>query len=184
MSHDRQPHRIRYEHALRIIGRQLDVAPVYGLSVREGPEGFAVHSNVGTPQQRQSSLSWEQLHNMAIFDSLGRVLGPRAAGPGAGCPYLPTSHEDMFRALGHELDARKAVHVSIDKGPEGLFLAFVAPDETGDYTREDHHYRFADLESLLVQARGRRRIAKVPLRRAEVVKDGPILGHWTALKAE
>lgn len=155
--------RVRYEHALRVIGHHLDAEPAYHTSILEVPEGFTVRSHRvrhrSEGQVRQ--FSWERLRDIEIVNTAARRLGRRSQRHRGLSVHLPSDHEDCFRAIGYTLDSVGASSVSIDEVPDGIAVSYVRSRDDDPTSFEKCHRILQphEIASLLREATSRRRPA-------------------------
>ncbi|MBV9280317.1 MAG: hypothetical protein JOZ41_09575 [Chloroflexi bacterium] len=152
-----------YQEMLRKVGAWLDAAAARCVTVREESDGFIVqyeHQEVDLIFL-QRFFSYRQLStrsdaNVRVRRTLVRRIGHKLQGLSAE----PGGYQDLFRALGHRLDAESARHVEVREDEmEGALVVTYRPagGEDGSATdRSEIVLNGAEREALRRDARARR----------------------------
>jgi hypothetical protein len=168
MSDGEQP-RVKYEQALRVIGRYLDAEPTYHLSVVEVPDGFTVESRSSRFKSdgRTVQFTWDRLNDLLVYHTAGRGLSRRHHRHRGIWADFPNGHEDFFRALGFQFDSEGATNVSVDEVPEGVTVSYTRPPAAGKGAGEPEPQKIvmhkAEIQGMLEAAQARRVRGKSPV---------------------
>ena len=131
--------RAPYQRILRAIGGYLDGEEQGRFRLVEEHDGYALVLESGPEALLKAvHLDLSTLANRA--DRMVRGKHPYHAGPGKNWSLVSTSHEDVFRALGFELDDARARNVSIDEMLDEMFadeLDFEADGRRGRKVDDD-----------------------------------------------
>lgn len=144
---------IPYQGVLRALGAFLDERGARSVSLLETPTGFAVRYEL--PSER--TMTWRWLHveelssNRAGLRQKSTVWGDKRA-------LTPGGYEDIFRALGYQLEAEHASGVLLDFQTEDLVITYSYLDPAQSFTRMKRYLKLTRGEQgqLLEEARGRR----------------------------
>ncbi len=153
-----------YQWRLRALGAFLDTQSAIDASVIEARQGFALRYYRRREQGDPLFVLIESPQLRAITEALQQRRTERAAAERtAQHPGQITEedhYQDLFRALGWELDDLHGRNIVIDERGDGLYLAYSHTDAaTGEWTRK----RVATLgaeecQAILDDARRRRRM--------------------------
>jgi hypothetical protein len=161
---DEQPERLDYESALRVIGRHLDAEPTYNVSVLEVNDGFTVRTQQTRARSdaHSTQFTWDRLNHLVVFHVAGRGCARRRPRHSGIWANFPNGHEDFFRALGHQLDAEHGSGLSVEEMAHGVEVSYYRPAPSSETEREKSStlLAFADIETMLEQARTRRNAAQ------------------------
>ncbi len=116
---------LSYQNRLRVTGRFLDGHRLHTATVIEVQNGFVLRaSRSNEPWPQVVELSDRQLANM-LRESI------QARGESEPIPeirdLIPTGYEDLFRAIGYELDQRVAESIVLSELPSFLALSGYEP---------------------------------------------------------
>lgn len=125
-----RPPLARYETALRVIGRHLDLHGCRQTALFETAAGFiarAVVSDARAPVAFEFRA--EELTSLLERARSSRGKGVRSQ---PGTTLAPTGYEDLLRALGHHLDQRDAAGVIIVELCTAVVVSGVETGEVSD----------------------------------------------------
>jgi len=150
--------RLSYQWLLRAVGSYLDEAGAHSITVLEEPDGFVVRFQQGRLPDSMVLTHFNTEELVALKEAL---LKNRRSGRYSGSSALnePVDrYQDLFRALGFELDALKAYSLSIDEIGNDLFVSYLFLDPRHGYlwTKESIMLPMNGKQTLLQRARARR----------------------------
>lgn len=151
----------RYEMLLRSIGAMLDSDRAGRITIVELDDGFAVRRQRFRHTDAElafTHLTHEVLQQYALELRLTRPRVPSVQHPGLWGAFAHT-HQDFFRALGHELDAVGAQQVMIDELSDGLLVHYEEATHTGAVAARRLLMTKREIEQLLNEAVVRRQVA-------------------------
>ena len=145
-----------YQDALRAIGRYFDRNVYRHVLVAEVDDGYVARAFPG----HQSSLKAEGIA-LPMADIVALIAVQDQGRDGAGSdlkmpPLLPTGYEDFFRALGHEMDAAKAMFVTLAEMSTGILVSYAAKGAKGGLERAQMFYDPPRIDDLLTRGYQRR----------------------------
>jgi hypothetical protein len=155
---------MRYELSLRKLGAWLDALLAYRIAISEVPGGFVVryHQQAMEPVFAERYFSIQEIAGMRLGDlGLRRRLAGRIGKRLQGMAREPGGYQDLFRAIGHELDVMRASGVVALEGEvdDTLILTF---DEQVEVPKR-LELGPLDRAVVRVRARSRRRAGKARL---------------------
>jgi hypothetical protein len=150
-----------YQNCLRAIGRILDDRSASNLMVMETPEGFSIRFLPSAASEpRMVSLSHHRCEELL---DLSRSLRGRGADMrGLATTHIPSSYEDVLRAIGFEMDRLDVCWLGIMEVGDAILVSGLIPlDNQPDAALAPFERAFTEetLADLLVEARGRRQSA-------------------------
>ncbi len=153
-------HNAAYQWMLRAIGAYLDERAAGDVCVIETPEGFALRF-AGEDAEGPLDLVRFDYDAMATYNKLlerRRQEQVRSRGLAEGQNH---QYQDLFRALGWELDDSDARNVLITEVEDGLLLTFLAlrPDSGSQWEKRSANLGETAMQAILRDARSRRRRA-------------------------
>jgi hypothetical protein len=167
-----------YQESFRAIGSILDNETTGSIGIVEVDDGFLLRVQRTTVSGIETSLTHLQ---HSVLTQYSQEL--RRVRPGSHLQYHPgfwstftVSLQDVFRALGHELDAVGARHVVVDEMSDGLLLAYEQRESEGAPARQ---WRFTlgriEIEDMVQEAGRRRRVPAdaAPTAFSRVKRDRP-----------
>lgn len=115
-----------YEEALRVIGRQLDAEPAYGLRIDEDPEGFCVQykPTMDGEDMRSVHFTWGRLQDLAVFNTAGRGLVRKRGRYSGVWEQFANGHQGFFRTLGLRLDREIARDLHVREDSDGIHVTY------------------------------------------------------------
>jgi hypothetical protein len=159
---------IPYQDVLRALGALLDDRGARGPSLLETPMGFAVRYELPA----ESTTTWRWLHvEELLSDRAGlrqkpSVLRERPT-------KEPGEYEDIFRALGYQLEAEHASGILLEFEAQDLIITYSYLDPAQSFTRMKRYLKLSHSEQdqLLEEARGRRQARPDFLARLRARRD-------------
>jgi hypothetical protein len=126
-----------YQENLRKIGAWLDAAAAFHVNVLEVGNGFAVRYQEAPSDEvvMQRVFTQEEVRSLRWGDLGLRRRFLRRFGKGPGLTREPGGYQDLFRALGHQLDEAPVRHVMLDEDDDAdtLTVSYQVRDpDTGD----------------------------------------------------
>jgi hypothetical protein len=106
-----------YQESLRKIGAWLDAAVAFRVNVLEIRNGFAVRYQEAPTDEvvMQRVFTHDDVRSLRWGDLGLRRRLLRRFGKGPGLTREPGGYQDLFRALGYQLDEASAWHVMLDE---------------------------------------------------------------------
>jgi hypothetical protein len=166
---------VSYQRILRSVGAYLDEFAASHVSLMETKDGFALR----TDRPGNGSVSniiefvYDDLVNRNSLLTRRRGRGAMAAAQPqrlhSGIRSLEAMYQDLFRALGWELDYSSAYNVLVEEVNESLLVSYVALNSPTDpvWIKRSATLGVPELESMLKEAHARR--LPPPLQRRRVV---------------
>lgn len=148
---------LNYQNALRVIGRYLDQQQTTTYGITESENGFILN-----PLKRSSMVSSETVFSECVLQELLRgAVSQRGAHTHAPGPLslFGTSSEDLLRAVGYKLDARRARMAAVAVLPSRVVVCGRQPSTSGKADESEPFELILDLPAvrlLLFEARSRR----------------------------
>jgi hypothetical protein len=145
-----------YQANLRAIGRYLDEAGTAYAVVLDMAAGMRVR--YGTEEQLEGgalTFSRGEIRDLNQTYASDRGRGPSKAPIIAGVAPASGLREDVYRAVGHALDAAGASNLFLMEVPEGLVYAY----DASDGSRRTVNLSDTEIHAFLAEARNRREIA-------------------------
>jgi hypothetical protein len=136
MTNDRTP----YQLTLRRLGAYLDVHGLTHVHVMEGPSGFHIHYH-----EPESHLAREELLCIDDLVSLEAAQvghqGRRGVSRHWRSPLVPSRapYEDVFRALGYELEQARANSILLVEVDGSFLLTYIHLDAARGFIFRKHH---------------------------------------------
>jgi len=150
--------RLSYQWLLRAVGSYLDEAGAHSITMLEEPNGFVVRFQQGRLPDSMVLTHFNLEELVALKDALlkNRRSGRHSSSSVSDEP--PDRYQDLFRALGFELDALKAYSLSIDEIGNDLFVSYLFLDPRQGYlwTKESTVLPMNGKQTLLQRACARR----------------------------
>ncbi|HEX6506044.1 MAG TPA: hypothetical protein VF221_00280 [Chloroflexota bacterium] len=175
MKSERGRNLVSYQSVLRTVGAYLDEYAASQVTVLETPDSFAIRLKrpgvSGAPTLIE--LSYDDL--VSRTSSLTRRRGRgamRAASPHVlthGTSRLETFYQDLFRALGWELDDTSAYNILLEEVNATFLVTYMTLDRDNGYIwrKRNAQLGIGELDTVLKEAQGRRQ--PPPLQRRKVV---------------
>lgn len=150
-----------YQWMLRALGAHLDEEPSCRITLAEGPDGFLVRlqRHLHKLEPLVYVIRRETLRKqLAELGQARKPAGLRARHQGVWALF-PNGHQDFFRALGYELDQRRASMILVDELEDGIVVTYRSPDEErpGEWRKEMFVLGPAEIEDVLNAAFERRK---------------------------
>lgn len=154
-----------YQTSLRAIGAYLDQRPAGSVRVIEVPEGFDVHWLGGAADHHLQSVHLPIDQLLSWGEELKRKKTRRSFRPHARITE-DDSYENVFRALGSELDALDAYSILVDELEDGFLVTyqFLNPHESYMLRKHMMIRRRNEMFQVLSAADARRQAHKHSLR--------------------
>ncbi len=149
-----------YQWMLRAIGAYLDERSAGDVCVIETPEGFALRfaGEEGTVPLDLVRFDYDAIatYNRLLERRRQEQISSRGLAGVQNHQY-----QDLFRAIGWELDDSNARNVLITEAEDGLLLTFLAlrPDSGSQWEKRSANLGDTAMEAILRDARSRRRRA-------------------------
>jgi hypothetical protein len=162
---DSAPQQLTYQQLFRAVGAYLDRMPSCRITLAELSDGFLIRlhhrlhaSETQTMHLQRGTLGQLIAHLETLAGDLARETVP-AHKPQGLWAMLPNAHQDVFRALGYELDEAGARNVLIDELEEGMLLIYTYPEshEEASWSKRVVVLGLDELETILNTAFERRR---------------------------
>jgi hypothetical protein len=121
----------RYDVSLRKLGAWLDAALAYCVSVTEVEHGFVVryHNRDMEPVFAERFFPRAEVVALRLGDlRLRRRFAGRIGGRLQGVALEPGGYQDLFRAIGHDLDQHVAMFVALREEDDMLILIYSTED--------------------------------------------------------
>lgn len=148
---------IEYQQVLRAVGAILDRNAARRICVMEAPEGMVMrYESQGDDRLIWSEIGDDQLEAEAARLRQVPLFGVRKPGP----------YEDLFRALGFELERDKASGILISEGTDELTISYTYLDPRTSFARDKRMLTMSRgaQEELLQRARDRQKPPPKPRR--------------------
>lgn len=160
-----------YQERLRAIGAYLDEYGVSQVSVIEANGGFLLRAALPPSGERGALLefAYEDLADRHALLSRRRGRGVMAAAKPRRLSdryrALEAMYQDLFRALGWELDDSSAHNLLVDEVGSDFLVTYSARHSSNDseWSKRSVKLGIPELETMLRDARGRRQLP--PLQR-------------------
>lgn len=166
---------VSYQRVLRTIGAYLDEYAASHVSMIETKDGFAVRTDRpgnGTVSDAVE-FAFEDLVNRNALLTRRRGRGAMAAARPqhlfSGVQSLDAMYQDLFRALGWELDHSSAYNVLIEEVNSKLLVSYIVLNSPSDpvWIKRSATLGVPELETMLKEAHARRE--PPPLQRRRIV---------------
>ncbi len=150
-----------YQWMLRAIGAYLDERAAGDVCVIETPEGFALRF-AGEEAEVPLDLVRFDYDAMATYNKLLERRRQEQARSRGLAEDQNHQYQDLFRALGWELDDSDARNVLITEVEDGLLLTFLAlrPDSGSQWEKRSANLDETAMQAILRDARSRRRAVR------------------------
>jgi hypothetical protein len=145
-----------YQDALRAIGRYFDRNIYRHVLVSEVEDGYIARAFPGKLSiLKAEGIALPLSDVRALIASQSQVRGMTLADVKMP-PLCPTGYEDFFRALGFDLDAAQARHISVVELTGGFLVAYTAKGQDGNLERAQIFYDPSRIDETLTKGYQRR----------------------------
>jgi hypothetical protein len=145
-----------YQDSLRAIGRYFDRNIYRHVLVSEVEDGYIARAFPGKlGMLKAEGIALPLSDVMALIASQSQVRGLTVSDVKMP-PLCPTGYEDFFRALGFDLDAAGARHISVIELTGGFLVAYTGKDKDGSTERAQIFYDPARIDETLTKGYQRR----------------------------
>jgi hypothetical protein len=166
---------VSYQRVLRTLGAYLDEFAASHVSLIETKDGFAMRTDRpgnGTVSD-VLEFAYEELVDRNSLLTRRRGRGAMSAAQPqrlySGVRSLDAMYQDLFRALGWELDSSSAYNVLVEEVNASLLVSYIALNSPSDpvWTKRSATLGVPELESMLKEAYARRQ--PPPLQRRRII---------------
>jgi hypothetical protein len=156
-THPSETIRSSYQALLRMLGTRLDEDGAREIRVVEATYGFVTHYQRQGNQSEAGIVEYRSHELLAVAEELRRRKQRSQA------KTHQTRYEDVFRALGYELDQVGGRSILIEELPDGLLLTYQTLSADGGVARKHMAVLYQDeLARMLERAVARRRLWRKP----------------------
>lgn len=153
--------RISYEKALRTLGQYLDARDSTMVHVLEAINGFTVRYQERADDPASALVSFTKSDLLALDEEARRnrrIIRLLSGRSGKAGHVRGSTYQQMFRALGSQLDAAEAYGLLIDEVEEGFLVTYQHLQSRDGYQSRKQLLILGDdaLEIIMTDARARR----------------------------
>lgn len=169
---------VSYQRILRTVGAYLDEYAASHVSLIETKDGFALRTDPPGNGSVSDVLefAYQDLVNRNSLLTRRRGRGAMAAARPqyrhSGVKSFEAMYQDLFRALGWELDFSSAYNVLVEEVNGNLLVSYIALNSPNDpvWTKRSATLGVPELDTMLKEAHARRQ--PPPLQRRRIAPQG------------